>query len=324
MPFSPGSARGSSLTRLHSVRLAPGESWAELRARADVWIPLAAHVLDREGWGLAPDVFLGRGGSYPAVISGDLVVKFFGFAGEWRATWVNERRAHERLALDERILAPRLLGSGELFPGHGQTVPYVLLTRVPGKCWSDTPLTFEDRLSVAAELGQQLRRVHALPADGLPNIDAWRGGSVGDGARQGAFPAELVESVDAWLGTIPVAAPVFVHSDLFVRHPFVSNGHLSGIIDWGDAMAADPHVELAKIHLDVFEGDKRLLRAFLDAYEWPIDAEFARRSMAMALRRHAQILGQHGGGDVFYRLPELIAGKRVDNLDVLAHELFGI
>jgi hypothetical protein len=67
------------------------------------------------------------------------------------------------------------------------------------------------------------------------------------------------------------------------------------------------------------------LRAFLDAYEWPIDAEFPRRALAMALRRHAQIHGQHGpGGDVFYRVPDLIAGKRITNLDQLADKLFGL
>jgi aminoglycoside phosphotransferase (APT) family kinase protein len=119
-------------------------------------------------------------------------------------------------------------------------------------------------------------------------------------------------------------SPVFVHSDIFVRHPFVANGRLSGIIDWGDALAADPHVELGKLHLDVFEGDKRLLRAFLDAYGWPIDAEFPRRALAMALRRHTQIFGQHGeGGDMFYRLPEILQGKHIATLDELALELFG-
>jgi hypothetical protein len=157
----------------------------------------------------------------------------------------------------------------------------------------------------------------------LPDIDAWRIGSVGNGARHGAFPSDLAKSVEDWLESVPVAPPAFVHSDLFVRHPFVLDGHLSGVIDWGDAMAADPHVELGKIHLDVFAGDKRLLRELLDAYDWPVDADFPRRCLGMALRRHAQILGQHGGGDLFYRVPELIVGKRIRNLDELADELFG-
>lgn len=315
----PGSAKGSSL---RSVWLAAGETWAVLRARPDVWLPLAAEALQRHDLPLERAAILGPGGSYPAVISGEVVIKFFGFAGEWRATWANERLAQERLALDDRILAPRLLGSGELFPGDQHPLPYLILTRIAGESWCDATLTFDKRLSLAAELGQQLRLVHALTCDGLPDIDTWLIGTVGDGARHGDFPPGLAGSVDAWLSTVPMNPPVFVHSDLFVRHPFVDEGCLSGIIDWGDAMAADPHVELGKIHLDVFEGEKRLLRAFLDAYDSPVDSDFARRRLAMALRRHAQILGQHGGGDVFYRVPALIAGERVTDLDQLASALF--
>jgi hygromycin-B 7''-O-kinase len=307
------------------LRLAAGETWLELRARSEVWLPLAAEALDRQGFRLDRGAFLGPGGSYPAVISGEIVVKFFGFAGEWAATWENERAAQERLSLDERILAPKLLGTGELFPGNDDSLPYMILSRIPGASWCDVPLAFDERLRVAGELGEQLRLVHALPNHDLPTIDTWQIGTVGEGARSGQFPRELGRQVDAWLETVPAAPSVFVHSDIFVRHPFVRDGRLTGIIDWGDAMSADPHVELGKIHLDVFEGDKRLLRALLDGYGWLVDADFPRRSLAMALQRHAQIHGQHGpGGDVFYRVPELIAGKKIGTLDDLAYGLFGI
>jgi aminoglycoside phosphotransferase len=286
---------------------------------------LAAEALDRHRLRLDREAFLGPGGSYPAVISGEVVVKFFGFAGEWAAIWANERTAQERLSRDGRILAPLLLGSGELFLGADEPLPYLILSRMLGQSWCDVPLDFDEQRHIAAELGQQLRLVHALPHRDLPTIDTWQIGTAGEGARSGQFPPEMVDQVDAWLETVPIAPSAFVHSDIFVRHPFVQGGSLTGIIDWGDAMAADPHVELGKIHLDVFEGDKRLLRAFLDAYDWHIDADFSRRCLAMALRRHAQIHGQHGpGGDVFYRVPELIAGKEIGSLDDLAHELFGI
>jgi aminoglycoside phosphotransferase len=295
-----------------------------LRARSEVWLPLAAEALDRHGLRLANDAFAGPGGSYPAVISRDTVVKFFGFAGAWAATWENERRAQERLALDPRILAPTLLGAGQIFPGKDQPLPYLLLSRVPGIDWEDARPDQDSRLQVAADLGEQLRLVHALPATDLPTIDTWRDRSMSDGARSGLFPVLLLDQIDDWLETVPVAPPRFVHSDLFVRHPFMENGRLTGIIDWGDAMTADPHVELGKLHLDVFEGDKRLLGAFLDAYGWPVDDQFPRRALAMSLRRHTQIHGQHGeGGDMFYRLPDLLAGKRIESLDDLAIELFG-
>jgi hypothetical protein len=95
-----------------SPRLRPGESWGDLRERSEIWLPLAAEALDRHGLRLDSDAALGRGGSYPAVLSGELVVKFFGFAGALRATWENDRRAQDRLALVDRFLAPLLLGYG--------------------------------------------------------------------------------------------------------------------------------------------------------------------------------------------------------------------
>jgi hypothetical protein len=266
---------------------------------------------------------LGKGGSYPAILSGDLVVKFFGYAGEWRAPWENERRAQERLELDDRILAPRLLGSGELFPAEQQSIPYLLVSRIPGRDWLDAEPDFDTRLQVAADLGSQLRLIHALPHGNLPTIETWMDRPISQGVRGGLFPRHLVDQVDDWIETVPVGSPKFVHSDIFVRHPFLDRGRLSGIIDWGDAMAADPHVELGKLQLDVFEGDKLLLRSLLDADDWPVDDQFPRRALAMALRRHTQILGQHGeGGDMFYRLPELLEGTQVETLDQLAAVLF--
>lgn len=288
-----------------------------------MWLPYASESFDRHRLRLAADAFLGPGGSYPVVVATDLVVKFFGFAGEWHATWENERRAYQRLAQDDRIRAPKLIAHGVLFPGEPEPLPYLILTRMQGQSWCEVTLELDQRITIASELGQQLRLIHTLPHDGLPSIAHWQTGTAGDGARSGAFPSELVNKVDAWVDAVPVAPPCFVHSDIFERHPLVANGHLTGIIDWGDAMAADPHVELAKLHLDVFAGDRRLLRAFIDGYEWPVDADFARRALAMALRRHAQIHGQHGpGGDVFYRLPELLAGTRIRDLDSLAEQLF--
>ena len=65
--------------------------------------------------------------------------------------------------------------------------------------------------------------------------------------------------------------PVFVNGDMMYRHIFVQGGRLSAIIDWGDAIITDRHYELAKLHLDTFDCDKGLLRALLEASDWPGD-----------------------------------------------------
>lgn len=293
--------------------------------RTENWLPLAAEALDQHGLRLSPDAFLGPGGSCPVVVSDDVVVKLFGRGGEWRAAWANERAAHDRLRLDERIRAPRLVARGEIESEEGDSRPYLILTRISGLSWCDAALSQEDRLAVARELGEQLAHVHKLPNCDLPTVDTWLMGTPADHILSGQFPTSLADHVDEWLETVPIDAPVFVHSDIFVRHPMIDGRRLSGIIDWGDAMSADPHVEIGKIHLDVFEGEKRLLIAFLDGHGWQVDDNFARRALAMAIRRHAQIHGQHGpGGDVFYRVPEILGDRVCASLDDLADALFGI
>ena len=106
------------------------------------------------------------------------------------------------------------------------------------------------------------------------------------------------------------------------RYVFVENGRLAGMIDWGDAMVTDRHYEFAKLHLDLFNCDKALLRAFLKASDWPAGADFPQKAMALALYRQAHGLAQHHTMDVFYTLPALLPLDDIGTLDELATELF--
>ena len=96
------------------------------------------------------------------------------------------------------------------------------------------------------------------------------------------------------------------------------------IIDWGDAMVTDRHYELAKLHLDLFDCDTALLRDFLEASDWPVAADFARKAMGLALYRQAQGVAQHHTMDVFYKLPKLFPLAEIATLDELANVLFAV
>ena len=82
-----------------------------------------------------------------------------------------------------------------------------------------------------------------------------------------------------------------MHADLHGDHVFVHDGHLAGIIDWGDALCGDPHHELPALFFGTFGGSKALLRTFLDAYGWPVGADFAHRAMSMSLVHEFNPLG---------------------------------
>jgi aminoglycoside phosphotransferase (APT) family kinase protein len=82
-----------------------------------------------------------------------------------------------------------------------------------------------------------------------------------------------------------------VHADLHWDHIFVDGAHLAGIIDWGDALVADPYYELPALHLKTFGGSKRLLKAFLEGYGWEIGPDFPHRAMTMTLLHEFDALG---------------------------------
>jgi aminoglycoside phosphotransferase (APT) family kinase protein len=143
-------------------------------------------------------------------------------------------------------------------------------------------------------------------------------------AEHSSLPPHLIAQIDHYLARLGPPQRVFVHGDLMSRHVFVDDGRLTGIIDWGDAMVTDRHYELAKLHLDLFECDKALLRVFVDAGNWPVVRDLAHKAMGQALYRQAHGLSQHRTTDVFYALPALLPLNDVGTLDDLATELFAV
>ena len=92
----------------------------------------------------------------------------------------------------------------------------------------------------------------------------------------------------------------------------------------GDAVVTDRHYELAQIQLNLFDGEKSLLRTFPDHSDWSVERTFARRALAQAFGRQAVELAQHGTVDVFHKLPRLLPLEDVATLDELAAAVFGV
>ena len=153
--------------------------------RGDVgfwWLSLA-EVLERHGLSDArQESEAGTGPTYPTFLYGDVVVKFFGYRHWWREGLAAERAAHAVLATDPEIAAPRILAEGWLYEDDASW-PYLITSRMPGVAWHKAGLTADQQLSVAAELGKQVQRVHALPpsghceARGLAGLECSRGRS---------------------------------------------------------------------------------------------------------------------------------------------------
>ena len=110
----------------------------------------------------------------------------------------------------------------------------------------------------------------------------YRAGCVERLRRWGTLPPHLIAQADAFM-LPPRPDRRIVHADLHADHLFVEGRRLVGIIDWGDALVADPYYELPAMHLGTFDADRGLLAAFLEGYGWPSDPDFARRAMTMTL-----------------------------------------
>jgi len=289
------------------------------------WWPYLAEVLERHDLADAGrEPVAGFNATYPTFLYGDVVVKLFGYVRSWRERHAAERTAHALVATDPEIAAPSLLSEGRLYHDVDPQWPYLITTRMSGVALEDAELSAEQRRSIAAELGRQVRRVHALRPSGVATDADWPALDVAAAAEQSSLPPHLIAQIDDYLAGLGIFDRVFVHGDLVAMHVFVENGRLTGIIDWGDAMVTDRHYELIQLYRDTFGCDKALLRVFLEAYDWPIGKDFPRRALSLALYRQAMGLTQHLSMDVFEPVAALLPLQDIDTLDDLATELFAV
>ena len=184
--------------------------------------------------------------------------------------WDSETAVVEGRWLDRRPrrpeVAPHLLAETRLLPmlaprlGLAVPLPVVLeaeplLVRhplVPGVPCDPAALTADDGTAV----GRFLRTLHATPlsevADsGVPDAAATRAELLEGlaGMRERVLPllppgrrADGAALLDAIARPSPVC---LVHADLGPAHLLVTDGRVSGVIDWSDARTGDPALDLA-------------------------------------------------------------------------------
>ncbi len=192
-----------------------------------------------------------------------------------------------------------------------------------------------DRLRIALEMGELVRRLHALPLTGSPVfpdhytdylgfLGAQRAACQNNHRGWGTLPARLLAQIEQFIPDPEKLVnthrpPHLIHADLTLDHLLgrIADGHWQtlALIDFGDAMTGDLLYELAALHLDMFRADRRLLSAFLDGYSLPAEerANLPRRALAMALLHQFNVLAGLPG--------ELL---EVDSLEELAQRVWGL
>ncbi len=161
-------------------------------------------------------------------------------------------------------------------PGHGYPWRWSV---VP---WFEGSDAMETRLTGAgvAEFGRALRQVHITAPEGSPHtpyrttpLREREGEALDriDAIDAKAGPLDLEWASDAarklWAeaSALPWPAPSWVHADLHPGNVITRDGHLAAIIDWGEAGAGDPALDLGQLWLFFDPSDvERALAAYGD------------------------------------------------------------
>lgn len=281
----------------------------------DHWGRYVHAALDRAGIGrielAAPFV-----GTFPTFLAGDLVVKLFGDTFDGGAAFAAERAMLRLLsgAGADGIRAPELIDSGHLYPtsGPGWSWPYLIMERLSGRPLREHA-AITDRAAVA-ELGEAVARLHRLPVpaeiaarDPIPGLRA----DAVPRLRRFGLPEHLVEQVPEFLADAS-AERVLVHADLTEDHVFLDRQGLAGIIDWADAIPADPWYELVALRFDALRSDPELFATLLDGFGLQRDESFPVRALQGVLEFRYDAIGTIAG---------LVDLSRVRTLTELAHRL---
>lgn len=290
------------------------------------WRPLIARLLEAHHLQQPlKQIQPGFNSTYPVFVLDEFVIKFFCHRQNWPQVFKKESAAHQVIAANPEILAPRVVAKGEETK-HKHAFGYKISTRIAGHSWLNTSLSRPQQIVLMNELGGQIKMIHSLSVENqfIEKFDGFSHLDVKSAAQKSSLPKHLIAQIDDFLGKLQPFDSVLVNSDMVAMHVFIHQNHLSGIIDWGDAAITDRHYELGKLTLE-FPGDKALLKQLLLAADWPMTPYFAQQTLGMALYRQAVGLTQHNTFDIFYKLPnEIKEFESIPSLSELAKILFEI
>lgn len=224
----------------------------------------------------------------------------------------------ERLVLNHvngkiSIKTPTLEHEGEVFGW-----PYLIMNKLKGtlleSLWETMPHT--NKVIIIRELGALIREVHALPIDGLEAIDchwpqflAKQIAHCAEQHRATGLSEALQQKLPSYLGSIEEVLPEIRKAAIltgeYTPMNFLVNQkegvwHISGLIDFGDAMLGLPEYDLLGPGAFLIQGDKQLLREFVTAYGYSLHEMTDRLShQLMAL----MLLHQYSNLNVQVRIP---------------------
>jgi aminoglycoside 2''-phosphotransferase len=218
--------------------------------------------------------------------SGDLVVRIPRVEADWAIPGL-EREMKLLPALAQYMDTAETPRDARLVLADDGSLVATVHRYVPGRQLSNSSVRGRRRDLLAEQLGVFLSQLHGFPVEqarelGVPELDLWE-----DHYRpliEQALPY-LGNSAQLWLtmqadafeagGATRSAPRVLIHGDISGDHLLLDgDSELCGVIDFGEAMIADPALDLAGILNDM---PKPFLVQVLEHYTGELDDDASRR-----------------------------------------------
>lgn len=291
------------------------EDYATRFTNVDYWQPYIEDICQRHNMTPYQQIRAGKAGTHPVFIVDErYVVKLYAELFDGDESFRKELDIYQLCAYAPALPVPNLIIYGSVFAeDDGYRWPYTISTFIPGVSIGSVlhEITFEDKLGVATAVGSFLQTFHCLPLERSSFFQrSWepframlvyqREHCIEHHRQWNALPPHLIAQIEDYLPPIESlfdqrTIPYLLHTDLFDDHVlgFFENGrwNTNGIIDFGDALMGDRLYELIALHIGLFHGDKRLLRAFIHTCGLAQIAadQFVLKTMSFALLRQFNV-----------------------------------
>lgn len=271
---------------------------ARIRASVAPFRPALAEIARRHR--LRGEAVPFASGSAPVFAVGHAaVVKLY--APLWPLDFAVEDAVLRRLERALPVATPERIGAGAIGAWR-----YLVLRRLRGLPLEVLlpSLDWREQVRALYRLGEAVHALHSAATAGLPSAGPSFEAMIARRLRERR--AIMARVREPWASRLALFAretparasrPVLLHTELGPGHVLAQRGgpraHLTGLIDFVDAMAGDPEYDLAALAFFVTRGDARLLGAFLEGYGWPREArgiELSRRLLRyLVLHRYANL-----------------------------------
>lgn len=298
---------GASLPEVHTWA-----EWGQIFTDVELWRPIVREICRQEaldfeqieaGLPGSNAVFvLDRGQGANGGPGRQYVVKIY--APFCREDYDLECDLYPLLERYAQIPAPRLWARGVWRDRIDW--PYIVMEYVPGQPIGQVraEIAPDNRVEIAAQLGGIVRELHDVPLDWVRALDTTREGWERFVlARKARIARELAEQttlsppvigacvalLDSWWERGLGGPLALLNGDVTADHVLVARRdgkwHISGLIDFADALVGPVEYEWVALWFDALNCEPDSMRAFTARYapQRPLDTRFIERMMAFTL-----------------------------------------